>query len=128
MTRLDRNANASVLLMIQLQEEIMSNQGAGNVRAPSSTVHRLRERIPQEYLVQFDQLIETGWVAVAPKAYDTCERLLPAADVWMLSQMSELPAHCPQCDCHLHHDFGRTKSKVMTGRTAKSNARYKTRR
>lgn len=128
MTRLDRNANASVLLMIQLQEEIMSSQREGNARAPSSAVHRLRERIPQEYLAPFDPLVETGWAAATPKAYDMCEHLLPAADVWMLSQMSELPDHCPQCDCHLNHDFDHTKSKVVAGRTARSRARRKTRR
>jgi hypothetical protein len=132
MARLDRNTDAGVLMMIQLQEEIISHQGAGTVRMPPAAVHRLRDGVPQEYLTRFDHLIETGHTGAAPMsasmAYDACERFLPAADVWVLGQMSELPAHYPQCNGHLCHDFSRAKSRAMTGRTAKNSARCKMRR
>lgn len=132
MTRLDRNTDASVLLMIQLQEEIMSHQNSGTVRMPPSAIHRLRDGDPQDYPTQLDRLIESGHAGATPMsaslAYDACERFLPAADVWVLGQMSELPAHLPKRNCRLRHDFSHAKSKASSGKAAKSSARCKMRR
>jgi hypothetical protein len=100
--------NKALPLLMRLQEQVLRREDAVVRRAASPGVLRLRARIPQELLCRFDRLTQRGRPAVAPVSESgvcgACHLLLPAGDVWMLCEMSELLVTCPHCGCYLYFE------------------------